>query len=103
MSYKLRVKENPSSAGAPADIIGRAPNVNLFVDLKADGGRGAELVEEIRCIKGLNVPFNDERIVDFCKLYQVTEDRHKDALRDLLNRRSLILVADDTGESWEVN
>ena len=103
MSYTLRVKENPSSAGASADIIGRAPTVNPFVALKADGGRGAELVEEIRRIKGLKVPFKDQRILDFCELYQVTEDRHKKALRDLLNRPSLILVADDTGESWEVN
>ena len=103
VSYTLRVKNNPSSAGAPADIIGTAANVNPFVVLKANGGRGAELAGEISYIKGLYVPFTDQKIVDFCKLYQVTEDRHKDALRDLLNRPSLILVADDTGESWEVN
>ena len=104
VSYTLRVKGNPSLAGAPADIIGEAPTVNTFVVLKAAGGRGAELVEEIRYIAGLNVPFNDRRIVDFCVRYQVTEERHKDALNDLLNRPkdSLILVDEDTKETWEV-
>ena len=104
VSYTLRIKKNPSLAGAPENIIGTATDVNVFVVLQTDGGGGAELAEEIRRIKGLKVPFKDPRIsVDFCGRYQVTEERYRKALNDLLNRclDSLILVEDHTGETWE--
>ena len=105
VSYTLRIKENPSLAGAPENIIGTATNVNVFVVLKTDGGRGAELAEEIRIIMASKVPFNDQSIVDFCKQYQVTEERYKKALNDLLNRPtySLILVGENPKDKWEVD
>ena len=56
-----------------------------FVVLKAAGGRGAELVEEIRDLCAGLQTFDDERMVEFCRNYGVTEQRDKNALRNLLN------------------
>ena len=56
--------------------------VKSFVVLKAAGGRGAELVEQIRELASLPA-FDQGRFDQFCEDCQVTVEEHKKALRDL--------------------
>ena len=79
--------------------------VNPFVDLKAAGGRGAELVEEIRGLASLPA-FDQGRFDQFCEDCQVTVVKDKKALRDLLNvlkKSDLELVDPDASAPRPVN
>ena len=105
VNYTLR-NPNAPTADTPQERIADQALVNSFVVLKAARGRGAELVEEIRdlCV-GLQT-FGDKRMVEFCRNYGVTEQRDKNALRNLLNvfkKSDLELVDPDAGVQRPVN
>ena len=88
------------------DMLVHQVGVNPFVGLKAAGGRGAELVEEIRDLCAGLQTFGDERMVEFCRNYGVTEQRDKNALRNLLNvlkKSDLELVDPDADVPRPVN
>ena len=104
VNYTLRNPKAPI-ADTPQEKIAAQALVNPFVVLKAAGGRGAELVGEIRDLVGLQT-FNHRRIVQFCNDYKVTEHRDKNALRNLLNvlkKSDLELVDPDAGVTMPVN
>lgn len=85
MRYTLREPDQPR-ADEPQDIIGEAGLVNQSVILTApEGIEAGQVVEEIRTIASLQVPFEDARVRGFCERYQVTEENDRDVLRNLLN------------------
>ena len=103
--YTLR-NPNAPMANKPEERIADQPSVNSFVVLKAAAGRGAELVEEIRDLGTGLQTFDDERIVEFCRNCRVTEQRDKNALRNLLNdlkKSDLELVDPDASVLRPVN
>lgn len=75
--------------------------VNPFVRLKAAGGRGALLVEEIRSIAGRK-PFENPRTHQFCKQYQVTDQKALKILLGALEDKDLKLEDPDFDEPWDV-
>ena len=100
VSYTLRdPTRNPPVASS--EMLMHQVEVNPLVRLKADGGRGALLVEEIRSIARLKT-FELPEIDLFCQQYQVTD---KQALRNLLQdlkEKDLILEDADFDEPWDV-
>lgn len=79
-------KPDPARADEPQDIIGNAGLKDQFVILTApEGIEAGQVVEEIRTIASLQVPFEDARVRRFCERYQVTEQNDRDKLRNLLN------------------
>ena len=105
VNYTLR-NPNAPRAYTPQERIADQALVNPFVVLKAACGRGAELVEEIRDLCAGLQTFGDERMVEFCRNYGVTEQRDKNALRNLLNvlkKSDLELVDPDAGVPRPVN
>ena len=99
--YTLR-DPNAPIAYTPQERIADQALVNPFVVLKADRGSGAELVDQIRNLAGLQT-FDDPSIVTFCDRYKVTKENDKKALRNLFNvlrERSLVL---DFQETLDVN
>ena len=105
VNYTLR-NPNAPIAYTPQERMADQALMNPFVVLKAAGGRGAELVEEIRDLcAGLHT-FGDERFDQFCEDCQVTVEKHKKALRDLLRvlkKSDLELVDPDAGVTRPVN
>ena len=105
MNYTLR-NPNAPIADTPRERIADQALVNPFVVLKAAGGRGVELVEEIRDLRAELQTFGDERMVEFCRNYGVTEHRDKNVLRSLLNvlkKSDLELVDPDARVPRPVN
>ena len=105
MNYTLR-NPNAPIPNTPEERIADQALVNSFVVLKAARGRGAELVEEIRDLCAGFQNFGDERMVEFCHNYGVTEHRDKNALEDLLRvlkKSDLELVDPDADEPRPVN
>ena len=103
--YTLRCPNAPIADTLQESIADQAL-VNPFVVLKAAGGRGAELVEEITDLCAGLQTFGDERMVEFCRNYGVTEQRDKNALRNLLNvlkKSDLELIDPDAGVPRPVN
>ena len=103
--YTLRCPNAPI-ADTPQERIEDQALVNPLVVLKAAGGRGAELVEEIRDLCAGLQTFGDKRMVEFCRNYGVTEQRDKNALRNLLNvlkKSDLELINPDAGVPRPVN
>ena len=99
--YTLRDPNAPIPY-TPQERLADQPLVKSFVVLKADRGSGAELVDQIRNLAGLQT-FHDPRIVTFCDRYKVTTENDKKALRNLFNvlrERSLVL---DFQETLDVN
>ena len=76
--------------------------VKSFVVLKAVGGRGAELVEQIRELASLPA-FDQGRFDQFFEDCQVTVKEHKKALRDLLRvlKKSDVELVDPGGGAVE--
>ena len=104
VNYTLR-NPNAPIAYTPQERIADQALVNPFVVLKAAGGRGAELVEEIRELASLPA-FDQGRFDQFCEDCQVTVEEHKKALRDLLRvlkKSDLELVDPDAGVTRPVN
>ena len=104
VNYSLR-NPNAPIPNTPQEKIASQALVNPFVDLKAAAGRGAELVEQIGELASLPA-FDQERFDRFCEDCQVTEEKHKKALRDLLNvlkKSDLELVDHDAGMTRPVN
>ena len=92
VNFTLR-DPNPPMANTPEERIADQALVNPFVVLRADRGRGPQLVQQIRDLVGLQT-FDHPRIVQFCEDYEVTEENDMRALRDLLivlRERSLVL------------
>ena len=83
MKYELR-DPNYTIPIEPDKRIAEPTSVNPFVVLKADRGIGPQLVQEIRDLVGLQT-FDQQKIDQFCRDYEVTEQRDKNALRNLLN------------------
>lgn len=103
--YTLR-EPHPPRAEEPQDIIGNAGLVNQSVILTAPEGSEAEqVVEEIRTIASLQVPFEDPRVRRFCELYQVTEENDaQKRLRNLLNVLKWSgLVLENGDDEWDVD
>ena len=99
--YTLR-DPNAPIADTRQERIADQALVNPFVVLRADRGRGPQLVQQIRDLVGLQT-FDDPRIVTFCDRYKVTKENDKKALRNLFNvlrERSLVL---DFQETLDVN
>lgn len=105
VNYTLR-NPNAPIPNTPQEMIAEQALVNSFVVLKAARGRGAELVEEIRDLCAGLQTFGDERMVEFCRNYGVTEHRDENALEDLLRvlkKSDLELVDPDADEPRPVN
>ena len=105
VNYTLR-NPNARRPNTPEERIADQALVNSFVVLKAARGRGAELVEEIRELYAGLQTFHDERMVEFCRSYGVTEHRDKNALKDLLRvlkKSDLELVDPDADKPRPVN
>ena len=66
------------------EMIAQPASVDPFVALKAAGGTGTELIRQIRDLASLPA-FDQGRFDQFCEGCNVTEDRRKTALRNLLN------------------
>ena len=92
----------------PTEIVERIlepTSVNPFVVLKADRGRGAELVQQIRDLASLPA-FDQKRFDQFCEGCKVTQEEHKKALRNLLQvlkKSNLELVDPDASVPRPVN
>ena len=94
VNYVLR-DPNLAIANTPEEREADQALVTPRVVLKANPGRGAQLVDQITAFASLLVP-NEERFDQLCEGWEVTEDRHKKALKILFNilrleRRSLKL------------
>ena len=102
--YTLR-EPDPPRAEEPQDIIGNAGLVYQSVILTAPEGLEAEqVVEEIRNIASLPVPFEDPRVRTFCERYQVTEENDgKKRLRNLLNVLKESRLVLENGAPLDVN
>ena len=104
MNYDLR---DPNYT-IPTETVARIAeptSVNPFVVLKADRGRGAQLVQQIRDLASLPA-FDQKRFDQFCKGCKVTEEGHKNALRNLLQvlkKSDLELVDPDASVPMPVN
>ena len=86
-------RPKPTHANTPEERRADQALVNLFVVLRADRGRGPQLVQQISDLVGLQT-FDHPRIVQFCEDYEVTEENDMRALRDLLivlREHSLVL------------
>ena len=80
-------------------------SLNPFVVLKADRGHGPSLVQQIRELASLPA-FHQGRFDQFCEDCQVTEEKHKKSLRELLRvlkKSDLELVDPDADKPWPVN
>ena len=105
VNYTLR-NPNAPIPNTPQERIADQALVNSFVVLKAARGRGAELVEEIRDLCAGLQTSGDERMLEFCRNYGVTEHRDENALEDLLRvlkKSDLELVDPDADEPRPVN
>ena len=105
VNYTLR-NPNAPIPNTPQERIADQALVNSFVVLKAARGRGAELVEEIRDLCAGLQTSGDERMLEFCRNYGVTEHREENALEDLLRvlkKSDLELVDPDADEPRPVN
>lgn len=83
------------------DTLAPQVRVNPFVDLRADSGIGDSLVEEIRDI-ARRKPFDNPRTHQFCKQYQVTDQKALKILLGALEDKDLILEDPDFDEPWDV-
>ena len=102
MIYQLR-DPNYTIPTETVKMIAEPSLVNPFVDLKADRGIRAQLMQEIR---DLAAAFDQPTVDQFCKDYNVTEERHKKALSNLLQvlkKSDLELVDKDAGVVMPVN
>ena len=98
-------ERNPHMPIAADERIAEPPLVKSSVVLKADRGRGAELVDQIRELARLQT-FDDPSIVTFCDRYRVTKENDKKALKHLFNvlrQRSLVLDFPETLDVHRVN
>lgn len=106
VNYVLR-DPNLAIANTPEEMEADQALVKPRVVLKADPGRGAQLVDQITAFASLLFP-DEERFDQLCEGWEVTEDSHKKALRILFNilrleRRSLKLDDPSANVTRDVN